>query len=86
MAWASLGPFLAPLGLAQAFQGLNLASQVLAWSSLGLDWASLSLAQASGGDGRTNERTDGISPHSTGLRPLLRLLHELVMGIKGVSI
>ena len=23
-----------------------------------------------GGDGRTDERTDGISPHSTGLRPL----------------
>ena len=38
MAWAPLEPFLASLGLAQVFQGLNLASKGLAWTSLVLNW------------------------------------------------
>ena len=69
-------------GLAKALQGLALASHSLAWTSQDLDlafqglsrasqhlaWASLGLAQASGG---ADGWTDGISPHSTGLRPVL---------------
>merc|ERR1712015_178893 len=34
-------------------------------------WASGLAGWPRGGDGRTNERTNGKSPHSTGLRPLL---------------
>ena len=65
--------------MAWTSHGLDSASQGLARASLGLAWASPGLAQASGGndrwtDGQTNGRIDGISPHSTGLRPLSGLL------------
>ena len=37
------------------------------------------------GDGQTNERMDGISPHFTGLRPLPGPLNSLSEGSPGRS-
>ena len=46
------------------------ASDLAGWAFGLAGWASGLAGWPRGGDGRTNVRTDGKSPHSTGLRPL----------------
>ena len=57
-------------GLPKGFEGQPEGSQGPSEGSKGLPEESEGLPGGTGG-GRTYGRTDGISPHSTGLRPLL---------------